>query len=245
MSDKFNILRKLLKALGLSDERVEELIAWIETWLQDDCEEAANEKTLQPERYPYRLQGNLLSAAERRFFEALQPAVESWAFVCPKVRLGDIVYDYTAGNRKWTPAGNRINQKHVDFLLCDRHTMQPLLAIELNDRSHERADRRKRDKFVLNVFDTVGLPLVGVAPRTHYDVAELGRFLEARASVNQVAQPVTAGPAANNELVTAPDAPHCPKCGAEMVQRIAKSGANAGKAFWGCSRFPACRGMVA
>lgn len=35
----------------------------------------------------------------------------------------------------------------------------------------------------------------------------------------------------------------CPKCGSPMVERTAKSGSNAGKRFWGCSRFPACRGV--
>lgn len=33
----------------------------------------------------------------------------------------------------------------------------------------------------------------------------------------------------------------CPKCGAEMVQRIAKKGKYAGQKFWGCSNFPNCR----
>jgi restriction system protein len=37
-------------------------------------------------------------------------------------------------------------------------------------------------------------------------------------------------------------APSCPTCSAEMVQRTAKKGANAGQQFWGCSRYPACRG---
>ena len=39
--------------------------------------------------------------------------------------------------------------------------------------------------------------------------------------------------------------PKCPKCAAAMVQRTARRGANAGKAFWGCSRFPECRGVAA
>jgi restriction system protein len=33
----------------------------------------------------------------------------------------------------------------------------------------------------------------------------------------------------------------CPKCGAELVVRTVRKGANAGKQFYGCSRFPACR----
>ena len=36
----------------------------------------------------------------------------------------------------------------------------------------------------------------------------------------------------------------CPKCGSEMILREAKRGANIGKQFWGCSKFPQCRGVV-
>ena len=34
----------------------------------------------------------------------------------------------------------------------------------------------------------------------------------------------------------------CPRCGAEMHMQFASRGRNAGKAFWGCSRFPQCKG---
>jgi ATP-dependent DNA helicase RecQ len=37
----------------------------------------------------------------------------------------------------------------------------------------------------------------------------------------------------------------CPKCGAEMELRMAKKGPNAGKQFWGCSKYPICRGILA
>jgi len=36
--------------------------------------------------------------------------------------------------------------------------------------------------------------------------------------------------------------PTCPRCGAGMVRRTAQQGLHAGKQFWGCSRFPSCRG---
>ena len=38
--------------------------------------------------------------------------------------------------------------------------------------------------------------------------------------------------------------PDCPQCGEAMVLRTAKTGANAGKQFWGCSAYPECRGVV-
>lgn len=49
-------------------------------------------------------------------------------------------------------------------------------------------------------------------------------------------------------LVVAPEGPDhltpsCPRCGSEMKVREAKRGAYAGQRFWGCSRYPACRGV--
>ena len=39
-------------------------------------------------------------------------------------------------------------------------------------------------------------------------------------------------------------APACPACGGEMVRRLARKGAHAGEAFWGCLAYPKCRGTV-
>lgn len=38
------------------------------------------------------------------------------------------------------------------------------------------------------------------------------------------------------------ESPVCPKCESRMVRRKATKGANAGGEFWGCPRFPACKG---
>ena len=40
------------------------------------------------------------------------------------------------------------------------------------------------------------------------------------------------------------DAPSCPKCGSEMKKRMARKGPNAGKYFYGCSRWPNCSGII-
>ena len=36
--------------------------------------------------------------------------------------------------------------------------------------------------------------------------------------------------------------PSCPLCGSQMVLRAARKGRNAGSQFWGCPKYPACRG---
>jgi ATP-dependent DNA helicase RecQ len=40
------------------------------------------------------------------------------------------------------------------------------------------------------------------------------------------------------------DNPACPICGAPMVLKVARSGANAGGKFWGCSKYPKCKGII-
>jgi restriction system protein len=41
----------------------------------------------------------------------------------------------------------------------------------------------------------------------------------------------------------APVPPACPTCAKPMVKRLAKRGANAGGEFWGCTGYPACKGV--
>ena len=36
--------------------------------------------------------------------------------------------------------------------------------------------------------------------------------------------------------------PSCPRCGSSMARRVARRGSNAGGSFWGCSRYPRCKG---
>lgn len=49
-------------------------------------------------------------------------------------------------------------------------------------------------------------------------------------------------PAPVKEQATANAGPTCPKCGRHMVLRTARNGAHAGQEFYGCSRYPRCKG---
>lgn len=54
------------------------------------------------------------------------------------------------------------------------------------------------------------------------------------------ARPVSLNTTSNKDPI--PASPACPLCGSPMVQRKSQRGINAGKAFWGCSTYPKCRG---
>jgi restriction system protein len=61
-----------------------------------------------------------------------------------------------------------------------------------------------------------------------------------------IAQIRSAGAVPAAAPATAPvesEQPSCPQCGSGMVRRTAKKGTNAGNQFWGCSRYPQCRGV--
>ena len=60
---------------------------------------------------------------------------------------------------------------------------------------------------------------------------------EAAAVVETAAAPQAAEPAAASAELP----PVCPWCGGRLVQRTARKGARAGKPFYGCSAYPACR----
>lgn len=60
------------------------------------------------------------------------------------------------------------------------------------------------------------------------------------AELVKVLQP--AGKATAPQHLVATSVPVCPTCGGSMVRRVAKRGAQAGSEFWGCPRFPECRG---
>ena len=125
------------------------------------------------EELPYALRSWLMSKAERSFFGVLEQATDqSKYYIFPQVSLASLVYveKDTGAYQTWH---NKIDRKSVDFVLFDRSTISPVLAIELDDSSHEREDRQERDIFVDSVLAKVGLPLLHVKAQTGYNLQQV------------------------------------------------------------------------
>jgi hypothetical protein len=75
-------------------------------------------------------------------------------------------------------AKNRINSKHVDFLLLRKGDGKPLLGIELDDTSHQEEARKARDIFVDTVFAAAALPILHVPAQASYDPSEIRRAID-------------------------------------------------------------------
>jgi len=122
----------------------------------------------------YYLRKALFSAAERSFLGVLEGVLPPGVRVFGKVRLEDI-FGVIKGLSRGDSQGarNRINRKHVDFLLVRTSDLAPVAGIELDDSSHDEEDRQQRDALVDEVFKSGGLPLLHVTAQKAYNSAEI------------------------------------------------------------------------
>lgn len=109
----------------------------------------------------------LLSRGERAFYRALTYALRGRYLIAVKVRAADIL---SCSERHWNEGyGHMIARHHVDFTLCERTTTKILLAIELDDKSHDQKPRQKRDRFLNLAFEAADVSLVRFKARSRYD----------------------------------------------------------------------------
>ena len=127
--------------------------------------------------FPYMRSERFLSPAELVFLAALGIAVGDRYDIFAKVRLLDLVSFKAEQGRQ--AAFNRVQAKQIDFLLCDRAMSRPVLAIELDDSSHQRSDRQSRDAFVEQVLEVIGLPALRVPVTRAYDAQQLTALIKA------------------------------------------------------------------
>jgi hypothetical protein len=86
--------------------------------------------------YRYGRKAFFMNRAEHEFFDVLIEVVGSSYYVFPQVHLSTIL-EHRIKGQPWRAAFRRINGKSVDFVICDKAYIKPLLAIELDGRSHD------------------------------------------------------------------------------------------------------------
>lgn len=124
----------------------------------------------------YDARETLCSPAELAFLAALDRAIGPAYRVFAKVGLADVV-----ALRNPAPAArNLILQKRIDFLVCNRETTRPVLAIQLVDRPVEldpaaqaRKDRQYREDVLATALASAGISLMFQPAASGYDASEL------------------------------------------------------------------------
>lgn len=131
------------------------IIAAIVTWRRNRNRNSTTSRPL----FMYRRKTYIMTHAEQDFFFRLTKATEGRYYIFPQVHLSAII-DHKIKGQSWRGAFRHINGKSVDYVLCDKALLKPLLAIELDDYSHDGEVRRIRDEEVERIFNYAQLPLL-------------------------------------------------------------------------------------
>ena len=111
----------------------------------------------------------LLSAWELNIFAELRRDMPAGFYACPQARLKDML-DVQAGVglKSFAPL-NRVAAKSVDFAIIDQRG-RVALVIELDDKSHDLPERRRRDYEVNAVLRHCRIPLLRLKPGARLNI---------------------------------------------------------------------------
>lgn len=137
-----------------------------------DEEDHDNYENNYHDEYPFHSK-YLLTKNEYYFYNKLKAVTEPLNLqILAKIRLADLIEinDDIKGKEWWALFG-KIKSKHIDFAISDN--MRIVALIELDDYSHQRSDRQKRDEFVNNALSTAGYNVI----RTYGDTNVIKKTL--------------------------------------------------------------------
>lgn len=103
----------------------------------------------------------IMSTSEIKFYNLLKDVLEGNYIIWPQVNLAAVVdknphYHYSNNYRKFQ---NELF-RNVDFGIFDKDTFELKLLIELNDQSHNKPNRKKRDEKVKLLCNKCGYNLI-------------------------------------------------------------------------------------
>lgn len=106
----------------------------------------------------------LLTHREQQFYQVLRNSIdkERW-LLCPQVRVADVVKVAThiqSGSKTWWQLFRTISQWHCDVVIVDASTFAIVAVIELDDASHLKKIRIRRDILLEEIFRQAGIPLL-------------------------------------------------------------------------------------
>lgn len=127
---------------------------------------------------PYVRINRLFSAAESNFLHALDKSIGDGVRIFGKVRIADVIQvSNNIDKAHKIKLFNQIACKHFDFVLCDARDNSIMLVIELDDSSHARPERFRRDVLVNDVCRAAGVALLRIPARRRYVFSELSELL--------------------------------------------------------------------
>lgn len=109
----------------------------------------------------------LLTQTELKFYKLLKQITDELNLViCPQVTLYEIV------NNKEYKGFNKIQNKSIDFVITEPN-LKIKLCIELDDYTHQKSKRVRRDEFINKLFADLDIKLIRIPVQSYYDLEDL------------------------------------------------------------------------
>lgn len=149
------------------------IILFIVISILSQIKKSENENDIN-EIIPYRRK-YLLTKNEFYFYKSLKEIAEKHNLcIITKVRLADLVeVNNEVKDKEKLKYFSKIKSKHIDFVLCNKENLFPELLIELQDNSHNKQDRIKRDEFIKKVAEKTNYKIIFV-----YGINDLEKQIE-------------------------------------------------------------------
>lgn len=130
--------------------------------------------------YTYRRKPYIMTRKENTFYHTLSRILGNQYYIFPQVNLITL-FEYKIKGQNWKGAKATIDRLSVDYVICDNRWLSPILAVELDDPTHQRGDRIVRDRNVEKIFRDAKIPLVRIAEKDsineEYVRAEISKYL--------------------------------------------------------------------
>ncbi|MGB3724159.1 MAG: DUF2726 domain-containing protein [Glaciecola sp.] len=131
--------------------------------------------------FPFSVKSQLFTAAERQFLSLIEASVAGEFRVMCRIRLSDLLSLRKDTNGKIAKSAlMRAGAKQVDFVLCNKDDMTPIMAIDLVYGTGKNGHNTQRDFFVSGALETASIPHIRIKAKTGYTVAEIRECIEAK-----------------------------------------------------------------
>lgn len=145
------------------------VFAWIAIYYKDKYNKTQDELLdLADKKGFFSKKSSIMRADERQFFDVLSSLYADKYFIYPQVRLAAIL-DVKNDVKDHDNLYRQIDHLSLDFVLFDKQSMAPLVAIELNGKSHLQFSRRNRDQRVESILTNAGIRFISIQVATTYD----------------------------------------------------------------------------
>lgn len=129
--------------------------------------------------FPFRRKPQLFTQVEYSFLTLIEQAVGREFRVMCRVRLNDMVAVRQSTKKKTaSQALSRASSRQLDFVLVEKDTMSPVLAIDLVHNQGKDGYKTQKDWFVTGALDAAGVPHVRIKVKSGYSIEDIRECLE-------------------------------------------------------------------